>query len=115
MKYSNLSECDVVLSRPHNGPGVKVHLASKGEFLTLKSAPFIDLTLIDKKNDDVEQNDVRIVIGNREHGLLIPISFNGEETLISNFWVYEGEEVWVSVRHPNQRVVYGFVTSNPLV
>lgn len=109
-----MSEYDVVLDRPHNGPGAKVYLAKEGGYLTLKSVPIVDLKNEDNNNivrhDD---NNVRVVVGLRSYGFYIPAKSNSETILLQNFWIDAGEEVWASVRYVNTLAVYGFTTSKP--
>ena len=118
----SLSEGIVCLSRPSNGPGIKVHAtADQSAFVTIYCSMCIDLN--DTDNVDNNRNAeapneyaiVRITIGNCPHALAIPVPVHGKTTtLISNVWVDAFQEIWISSTRPKQHVVTGFASSHPI-
>ena len=115
----SISEELVLLSRPHQGPGVLVHSEVTGGFVTLSAIRACNLDDANQAEANLAQggadggennNDngkCRITIGHRKIAMYINLS--DAKTLISNVWVNAGEEVWMSTSRPNHHAVYGFV------
>ena len=119
---TSLSEGTVLLTRPHNGPGVRVHSESEGAFLHLSCAPAYDLddattaheppTTTAKDASNI--TTLRVAVGNASACLAMPVqNGEGEQILVSNMWVDAGCEVWMSTSDVRKHVVYGFTTSKP--
>ena len=109
----SITENLVLLSRPHQGPGVLVHSEQHGGFVTLSAIRACNLDDDQRApgnavvEDPAQNARCRITIGHRK--IAIYVSLSDSKTLISNIWVDQGEEVWVSTSHPQQHAVYGFV------
>ena len=117
-KQTPLSENFTLLSRPHNGPGVRVHSEANGGYVHLKCATARNLetspTWDDPKNAD-SQHTLRIAIGNDKTVFLLKIDAHqfSEQTLLTNFWVEAGQEIWISTSSVNTHAVFGFTTPRP--
>lgn len=114
-----LSEGIVRLTRPHQGPGVKVHAPMlDGGFVTLSAAMCIQLDDPDAQannNPGCEEAIIRVTIGNASDAFVVPVPTRTTPvTLLSNVWVDPGQEVWVSTSVPNRHAVYGFAAAHPV-
>lgn len=109
----SISEHLVLLSRPHQGPGVLVHSAQAGGFVTLWGIRACNLDDEDRapnENNNAQNATCRITIGHRKIAIHVALTYDSK-MLISNLWVNPGEEVWVSTSQPKYHAVYGFVHS----
>ena len=121
---SSLSEGVVQLTRPHTGPGIKVHYERNGGFLRLECVDCKSFNsvhgnpaeIVDRSaQTGTERIEIRITIGQHDFGIWISIDGQGNQrTLLSNIWVDAGHEVWISTSHVNAHAVFGVLTRAPL-
>ena len=109
---SSLSEGNVLLTRPHTGPGVLVHSEEKGRFVTLYCSKAARLT--PSERDGEGDATVSVVVGHAAHALVCQVDQNkGAHEIFRNVWVGQGEEVWISTTQVGAHAVFGFAKRRP--
>lgn len=114
-----LSEGVVPLTRSWQGPGVKVHTATAGQFVTLYLTPYQTLNdehhqLIQVVDDKANATSLRVVVGESNIALVVDATPSALP-FVANLRVEAGEEVWISTTTPSRHAVHGFAGTHPRV
>ena len=110
----SISEGSVLLNKGLNSTGVRVHAATRDEFLTLScmytSAPPCGVNEAANENANTT---IRLNVGDRGHEMWIKVVPG--ELCIQNLPIYDGEEVWVAVTRPEPVMcIQGYASNKPM-
>lgn len=106
-----LSEGFTPLTRTHNGPGVLVHRASVGAFVTLYKTRYCSLDGPSEEGP-VGEGTLRLTVGHANIGLISNM-YDSTPYICENMWVDAGDEIWVSASITHTMAVYGFTAALP--
>ena len=110
-----LSTRAVMVTSALHQAGTFVHLCETPGFLTLHAIRARDGNA-DTQLEVVEGNracTIRVQVGRESYAMLLQVPARGatDTRILSDFYMYEGEEVWVACDAPNEWLVHGSVSA----